>query len=214
VSIPGIQRLTLRDQAITALRDAIVSGRLSPGSHVSEVDTAAQLGISRGTLREAMLTLQNEGLLTSGPRGRLAVRHMSDQELRDLFDVRAALEALAARTLAGSATREQAVAALRVELESMEGAAVDDLDRRMAADMNFHRRLCALTDNDVLLRAWSSLESSILMSITNAGIDRAVHNMNVQRHLDIVEAIASGDQERAASSVRSHMDEAASVLLG
>jgi len=214
VSIPGIQRLTLRDQAITALRDAIVSGRLSPGSHVSEVDTAAQLGISRGTLREAMLTLQNEGLLTSGPRGRLAVRHMSDQELRDLFDVRAALEALAARTLAGSATREQAVAALRAELESMEGAAVDDLDRRMAADMNFHRRLCALTDNDVLLRAWSSLESSILMSITNAGIDRAVHNMNVQRHLDIVEAIASGDQERAASSVRSHMDEAASVLLG
>lgn len=214
MSIPGIQRLTLRDQAITALRDAIVSGRLSPGSHVSEVDTAAQLGISRGTLREAMLTLQNEGLLTSGPRGRLAVRHMSDQELRDLFDVRAALEALAARTLAGSATREQAVAALRVELESMEGAAVDDLDRRMAADMNFHRRLCALTDNDVLLRAWSSLESSILMSITNAGIDRAVHNMNVQRHLDIVEAIASGDQERAASSVRSHMDEAASVLLG
>lgn len=214
MSIPGIQRLTLRDQAITALRDAIVSGRLSPGSHVSEVDTAAQLGISRGTLREAMLTLQNEGLLTSGPRGRLAVRHMSDQELRDLFDVRAALEALAARTLAGSATREQAVAALRAELESMEGAAVDDLDRRMAADMNFHRRLCALTDNDVLLRAWSSLESSILMSITNAGIDRAVHNMNVQRHLDIVEAIASGDQERAASSVRSHMDEAASVLLG
>lgn len=214
MSIPGIQRLTLRDQAITALRDAIVSGRLSPGSHVSEVETAAQLGISRGTLREAMRTLQNEGLLMSGSRGRLVVRHMSDQQVRDLFAVRAALEALAARTLAVSERREEAVAALKDELRAMEGTGVDDLDRRMAADMDFHRRLCALTGNEILLRAWTSLETSILMSITNAGIDRAVRNMNVQRHLDIVDAIAGGDEERAASSVRSHMDDAASVLLG
>lgn len=99
-SILGLQRTTLRQQAVEALRRAITTGELEPGSHVSEIEMAGRLGISRGTLREAMRTLQIEGLLTAGTRGRLMVRHMSERELRDLFQVRAALEALAAATLA------------------------------------------------------------------------------------------------------------------
>ena len=91
----GLQRNTLRMQAIEALRRAITTGELAPGSHVSEIEMSTRLQISRGTLREAMRTLQLEGLLTEGSRGRLLVRRMDDEELRDLFRVRAALEALA-----------------------------------------------------------------------------------------------------------------------
>jgi DNA-binding GntR family transcriptional regulator len=212
-AILGLQRNTLRMQAIEALRRAITTGELPPGSHVSEIEMSARLQISRGTLREAMRTLQIEGLLTEGSRGRLLVRFMEEDELRDLFRVRAALEALAARTLAESDKRDDAVTALRAAADRMLAAEHGSLDVRMRSDLDFHRELCRLTGNETLLRAWSALEGSILMSITRSGIDRALRNMDVPRHLEIVDAIATGDPELAAITVSRHMDVAAETLV-
>ena len=86
-----------------------------------ETELSEALQISRGTLREAMRQLQQEGLISAGARGRLSVRHLDAKEIRDIFDVRAALESLAARELASRPDRAEAVAALR--------RAVDDMDR-------------------------------------------------------------------------------------
>jgi len=212
-AILGLQRNTLRMQAVEALRRAITTGELAPGSHVSEIEMSTRLGISRGTLREAMRTLELEGLLTSGSRGRLLVRLMDEDELRDLFRVRAALEALAARTLAESEEREAAVAALRAAVDRMIASENDSLDARMHADLDFHRELCRLSRNETLIRAWSALESTILMSITRSGIDRAIRNMDAPRHLEIVNAIATGDGDLAATTVEQHMQLAADTLI-
>ena len=103
-----------------------------------------------------MRTLQIEGLLTEGSRGRLLVRLMDDEELRDLFRVRAALEALAARTLAESPQRESAVESLRAAVGLMSAAENESLDARMRADLDFHRELCRQTGNETLMRAWSA----------------------------------------------------------
>ena len=67
--------------------------------------------------------------------------------------------------------------------------------------------------NETLLHSWSSLEGSIRMSIMFAGMDRALRNMDVKRHSDIVDAIESGDAEKAAATVRDHMAGAATVLV-
>ncbi|MCR2799698.1 MULTISPECIES: GntR family transcriptional regulator [unclassified Microbacterium] len=211
-SLLGLQRTTLRMQAVEALRHAIASGELAQGSHVSEIEMAGRLQISRGTLREAMRTLQLEGLLTEGGRGRLMVRQMSEQELRDLFQVRAALEALAARTLAVRADREEPVARLTEMANRMAGVP-ESLEHRMRADLDFHLEMCRLTGNETLVRAWTALEGSIQMSITHSGLDRAIENMNVARHLALVDAIATGDPDAAAAAVREHMDAAAHVLI-
>ena len=212
-AILGLQRNTLRMQAIEVLRRAITTGELPPGSHVSEIEMSNRLQISRGTLREAMRTLQIEGLLTEGSRGRLLVRLMNDEELRDLFRVRAALEALAARTLAESPQRESAVESLRAAVGLMSAAENESLDARMRADLDFHRELCRQTGNETLMRAWSALEGSILMSITRSGIERAVRNMDVARHLEIVDAIATGDPDTAAATVAQHMELATQTLI-
>ncbi|QIG39452.1 GntR family transcriptional regulator [Microbacterium sp. 4R-513] len=212
-AILGLQRNTLRMQAVEALRRAITTGELPPGSHVSEIEMSQRLQISRGTLREAMRTLQLEGLLTEGSRGRLLVRRMDDRELRDLFRVRASLEALAARTVAESPDRDAIVAKLRDAVERMHAAEDVSLDARMRADLDFHRELCRLSGNETLLRAWSALEGSIEMSITRSGIERAVRNMDVPRHLEIVDAIAGGDADRAAAVVEDHMARATETLI-
>jgi DNA-binding GntR family transcriptional regulator len=212
-SLLRLEKTSLREQALTALRRAITTGQLTPGTHLVETDLSEALQISRGTLREAMRQLQQEGLIAAGARGRLSVRHLDTKEIRDIFDVRAALESLAARELASREDRAGAVAELRKAVADMERWAASNLEDRIEADLKFHRTMCLLTGNETLLHQWSSLEGSIRMSIMFAGVDRALKNMDAKRHYDIVDAIESGEGDTAAAAVRSHMAGAAAVLI-
>ena len=212
-SLLRLEKTSLREQALTALRRAITTGQLTPGTHLVETELSEALQISRGTLREAMRQLQQEGLISAGARGRLSVRHLDAKEIKNIFDVRAALESLAAQDLAGREDRTAAVAELRKAVADMEKWAASNLEDRIEADLKFHRTLCHLTGNETLLHSWSSLEGSIRMSIMFAGVDRALKNMDAKRHLDIVDAIESGDVDKAAATVREHMAGAATVLV-
>src|SRR5688572_23502489 len=99
--LSSLDRSTLRERALGALRSAITSGQYRPGDHLGEVELAKHLGVSRGTVREALRHLQQEGLITSGPRGMLRVNRLTPEEVRELFQVRAALEALAVAEIIG-----------------------------------------------------------------------------------------------------------------
>jgi len=212
-SLLRLEKTSLRQQALVALRRAITSGELPPGTHLVETELSEALSISRGTLREAMRQLQQEGLISEGERGRMLVRHLDPKEIRDIFAVRCALESLAARDLCARQDREGSTAALRAAVEEMVRRENDSVDERIEADLDFHRTLCRLSGNDTLLHSWTSLEGSIRMSIMWAGLERAVTNMNARRHLDIVEAIESGDPALVSQTVDEHMGVAADVLV-
>jgi DNA-binding GntR family transcriptional regulator len=212
-SLLRLEKTSLREQALTALRRAITTGQLPAGTHLVETELSEALQISRGTLREAMRQLQQEGLISAGARGRLSVRHLDAKEIKNIFDVRAALESLAAQELARREDRAGAVAELRLAVSDMEKWAASNLEDRIEADLKFHRTMCHLTGNETLLHSWSSLEGSIRMSIMFAGVDRALKNMDAKRHLEIVDAIESGDADKAAATVREHMSGAATVLV-
>lgn len=209
----GLEKTSLRQQAVDALRRAITSGQLAPRSPLVETELSEMLQISRGTLREAMRQLQQEGLITVGARGRLIVRHLDDKEIRDIFAVRAALESLAARELAQLPDRATAIATLRATLDAMARAGNENLEGRIEADLEFHRTLCRLTGNETLLHSWISLEGSIRMSIMFAGLGKAVGNMDVDRHNEIVDAIDTGDADQAIQAVHTHMAWAAANLV-
>ncbi|WP_280402911.1 GntR family transcriptional regulator [Nocardia carnea] len=208
----GLEKTSLRQQAVAALRSAITSGVLAPSSPLVETELSEKLAISRGTLREAMRQLQQEGLITAGARGRLYVRHLDEKEIRDIFAVRAALESLAVRELAERPDRAELLPVLREALHAMTRAE-HSLDERIETDLDFHRVLCRLTGNETLLHSWQSLEGSIRMSIMWAGLDKAVGNMDVGRHSAIVEAIETGNADAAAAAVRHHMAGAAENLV-
>lgn len=212
-SLLGLDRTNLRQQALTALRRAITAGELPPGTHLVETELSEMLQISRGTLREALRELQQQGLVSAGPRGRLSVRSLEPREIQDIFTVRAALESLAARLLSNRDDRGDAVHTLRRAMEEMARAEKRGLEEQIEADLEFHRTLCILTGNETLLQSWQSLEGSIRMSIMFAGIGRAVRNMGVDRHAEIVDAIESGDADRARITIIAHMDDAAANLV-
>src|SRR6185312_8199337 len=141
-SLLRLEKTSLREQALTALRRAITTGQLPPGTHLVETDLSDALQISRGTLREAMRQLQQEGLISAGARGRLSVRHLDAKEIRDIFNVRAALESMAAHELAARRDRVDAVATLRRAVDDMDRSASSDLEDRIEADLRFHRTMC------------------------------------------------------------------------
>jgi DNA-binding GntR family transcriptional regulator len=209
----GLEKKSLREQALSALRAAITSGELEPGKHLVETELSDMLRISRGTLREALRQLEQEGLLSAGPRGRLSVRHLDEKEIRDIYDVRAALESLAARTLCELPERQTVIFSLRAAIDAMKAAERESLQKRVELDLEFHRTLCRLTGNETLLHTWESLEGSIRMSIMFAGLEKGVKNMSVDRHHDIVAAIETGDASLARKTIREHMDQAADNLV-
>ncbi|WP_457973261.1 GntR family transcriptional regulator [Arthrobacter sp. D1-17] len=212
-SLLGLQKKSLREQALAALRAAITSGALEPGRHLVETELSEMLQISRGTLREALRQLEQEGLVSPGPRGRLSVRHLDAKEIRDIYSVRAALESLAARTLCELPDRQRVIDSLRSAIQAMEEATHGSLEERVESDLEFHRTMCRLTGNETLLHSWESLEGSIRMSIMFAGLEKGVKNMSVARHHDIVAAIETGDASLARKTIREHMDTAAAVLV-
>lgn len=212
-SLLGLQKKSLREQALAALRAAITSGALEPGRHLVETELSDMLQISRGTLREALRQLEQEGLLSAGPRGRLSVRNLDAKEIRDIYSVRAALESLAARTLCELPDRQHAIDSLRAAIQAMEDATKGTLEERVESDLEFHRTMCRLTGNETLLHSWEALEGSIRMSIMFAGLEKGVKNMSVARHHDIVAAIETGDATLARNTIREHMDSAAAVLV-
>ena len=209
----GLQKKSLREQALAALRTAITSGELEPGRHLVETELSDMLQISRGTLREALRQLEQEGLVSAGPRGRLSVRHLDEKEIRDIYTVRAALESLAARTLCELPDRQHVITSLRSATDAMKAAEKESLQQRVESDLEFHRTLCRLTGNETLLHTWESLEGSIRMSIMFAGLEKGVKNMSVDRHHDIVAAIETGDASLARKTIREHMDTAAANLV-
>ena len=213
-SLVGLTKTNLREQALASLRTAITSGQLPPQTPMVETELSEQLQISRGTLREAMRQLQQEGLLVVAARGRLYVRSLGPKEIEDIFAVRSALESLAASTLASARRpRRRGRSPSRTARPHGPGRDNEDLERRIEADLDFHRTLCQLTGNEMLLHTWQSLEGSIRMSIMYAGRAPALGNMDVDRHSVIVDAIASGDAAAAFVAVEEHLGWAAANLM-
>jgi DNA-binding GntR family transcriptional regulator len=205
-SLSALDRSTLRERSLEALRAAILTGRYRPGDHLGEVELAGSLGVSRGTVREALRHLQQEGLVTSGNRGMLRVNSLTSAEVHELFRVRAALEGLAVREVIASPRREAAAEALRAAVERLSDE--DEAAARMEADLAFHLLLCRLSGNSMLVEAWQRLEGRMRVAILNGAAWQAPM-MARDRHVPIVEAIERGDVEAAVRVVDEHMAGAA-----
>jgi DNA-binding GntR family transcriptional regulator len=208
--LASLDRTTLRERALHALRGAITSGQYRPGDHLGEVELANRLAISRGTVREALRHLEQEGLVTAGHRGMLRVNQLSAAQIRGLYRVRAALEGLAVTTIIESPTRDAAVANLREALDRLADAGSDFTDR-VESDLAFHLLLCQLADNPMLVESWKHLEGRIRVAIMSHSSDQLPGIMSRDRHSPIVDAIEAGDAAAARAVVEQHMAVAADL---
>lgn len=209
----SLDRKTLRERALVVLRSAILSGHYRPGDHLGEVEIASRLSISRGTVREALRHLQQEGLVAPGARGMLRVRSLSSEQVHELFRVRGALEGLAVAEIVASPHRPHAVAELTAALDKL-AASSGDLPEQIEADLSFHALLCELSGNSVLLDTWRHLEGPIRVVVMSATSENRSAPMSAAHHRPIVEAIERGDADGAMAVLREHMSTAVKQLTG
>jgi DNA-binding GntR family transcriptional regulator len=210
--LTSLDRSTLRERALDALRAAITSGQYRPGDHLGEVELAGHLGVSRGTVREALRHLQQEGLVIPTARGMLRVRSHTATEIKELFQVRAALEGLAVQLLIASPKRDAAVTALRRSLSDLDDAHRDFI-AHVDADLAFHLLLCELSGNSMLATAWEQLAGRIRVTIMARGEGESTL-ISGGYHAPIVDAIEAGDLAKAVEVLQEHMDRAAERLAG
>lgn len=195
---------TLRERSTSQIRQMVVAGRLEPGEHIVEVRLSEDLGVSRSTLRESLRALEVEGLLVGDGRGHLLVRKLSSRQVLEVFEVREALEVVAATRVAQRLDVAVAVAKLRQSLDPLRDTSLG-FAQQIEYDLGFHRLLCELSGNDTLLESWQRLMGQLEMVIVGAGPIRAADRMRYEEHDVIVAAIETGDITHAEATVRSHM---------
>lgn len=207
-SLPKLTRTTLREQVLMSLREAILDGTFTPGDHLVETELAESYGVSRGTVREALRSLEQAGLVTTGTRGQVRVRTLGAAEIQEIFHVRAALEALAVDEIISRGGAAEAAAELHDLLPPAKSEDVDYLDR-LHSDLAFHERICELSGNATLLDTWKGLEDRMRVVMFSPGQGDPVDIMDSDHHSPLIEAIASEDHSAARSAFFSHMDDAA-----
>jgi DNA-binding GntR family transcriptional regulator len=161
-----IEPRSLSQQAAKMLRDAIMSGELSPGEHLNERAIARQMGISRVPVREAIQQLEHEGLVINTPNRGSFVRYFDEQDIKEIFDLRAVLEGLACQIIVQGGKLEAA------DFELLQGYVQDqqkaiaagDYDGWVDAEIQFHTFICKKAESKRLLEMWQNLHVQCLFA--------------------------------------------------
>jgi DNA-binding GntR family transcriptional regulator len=194
-----------RHGAYAHLREAILSARFEPGRKLSENELAAQLGVSRTPVREALAILRDERLVAIVPQLGTFVTLISEQAVADAAFVREALECAAIRLAAERAVPEQ-LALLQANLTAQERAQrADDAAAFDRLDEELHRTLCEVSGRsiawDLSRRANGHLDRVRRLSLPEPGYLGEM----VAEHRAVVAAIADADADRAEATLRHHL---------
>ena len=185
------------------LREDILSGVLAPASKLVEREIAAELGVSRVPVREALKTLAGEGLVLLRPRTSATVREFTPVDMADLDEVRSALEVLTFRLAANRRTRE-GLARLRATLDrEIQASQAGDQARAALEAANFHEVATSIAGNDMLLEIDRLLRGRIRRRLVQQEADA---ERSVREHEALYEAIATRDVAQTSALILGHMD--------
>ena len=204
LTLGRVDRLTLRDRVIESLREAILQGDLVPGTRLTEVKLSEEMGVSRGTIREAVLRLAQEHLILIRPRHGAEVRRLTSQELLDIYAVRGELEGLAAR-LAAARPRKEKERVLNERLKRMADSKMKPFLEQLAADIAFHEAICELSANEWLLATWRLLSGPIRGALVSAGPMLVQPRQTLEHHRLVASTIIAGRAEEAAAILVGHL---------
>lgn len=201
-----LQPQTLVDLVIDALISQAARGAVLPGDRIVEAELARKLGISRVPVREALRLLESQGIVVNEPYKGIRLRPVTNRRVHDLIEARTALETSAAhRAVAAGHNRDGWIAPLRAAVDEMDlMAARKDAYGIAAADTNFHRALCRLGGNSVVLDLWETLsrQSTIIFGLATLGKPMPAI---VDEHRELLSVFETGDRAAIADILHQHI---------
>lgn len=194
------------------LRRAIGEGELAPGQQLNEAELSRSLGVSRGPLREAMQRLTQEGLLVSIRNRGVFVIEVTDDDVRDMYLARTALERAAASRLIARRPEEAGQRLLEAVEAMAAGAEQGDIGAVTEADVSFHSMLVSLAESPRLTRMHTTLLVETRMCITALESRYTSQSPRLEEHRSIALAIRAADLRRVDQLLLEHMEDAISRL--
>lgn len=213
--LPRISRVSLRDEVVRAIRDAIIQGKLRPGEKIPEHSLADQLGVSRTPIREAIRTLEQQGLVETRARSGTFVARLRWEDARDSLFVRAALEELAVRQAIERLSSQQwddLCATLEGMLDGMQEA-IDRSDPVAATerDVEWHTTLIDAARNHYLSRTWRIVGLAVLIWSPERELypipRESLAVVFAMRHERLLAALRTREPDQAGAAVRAHVSE-------
>jgi DNA-binding GntR family transcriptional regulator len=205
VNIGGgrIDRRTLAVQAADVLRDRILGRELAPGSPLTEMSLAEELGLSRGTIRAGLQRLQLEGLVAQTPYAGWVVAELTARDAWELYTVRAALEGLAA-ALAASRPEADHVPLQDAFTQLKDACATGDRARISEADLGIHKAIVAMAGNNRLAGHYTLVEQQLRLVIASSNALVPSARDILAQHRPLVRAVLDGDASLAEQLAREH----------
>lgn len=203
--------VSLTDRAHRQLRADIIHGRIRPNQRLVAADLAEQMQISRTPVREALKLLAADGLVVGAKRGYM-VREHTGEEIREIYEIRAALEGMAARLVAQRATDERIEAIVAVGAHD-ERLAEADRSELVEYNTRFHQSIVDAAGNS-RLGELNGRNSEHFFSFRIAALYTDAEALaSVRGHAQLVRALLDRDDRAAADAAREHVLEALDVLL-
>lgn len=200
-----LEHVSLPEAVSRALRHRILNNELPAETRLVEANLAAEFGVSRGTIRDAMRSLSSEGLIAIVPRRYSVVTRMSHEDAEDVCFARYVLEDASVEGGLGR-NRKELVKALRLAMDHMSIAArTDDMDALVESDTSFHELLADISGRRRLTDLWRMLNSQ-MGALMRAEIERQGIGLTdaVQRHRGILDAVSDNDLARLRKELRDH----------
>ena len=204
---------TIRRRIYNFLREQLLSGEIQPHQHLIETKIAQDIGTSRTPVREALHSLELEGLIESIPRVGYVVKPISEAEVEEICEIRAAIEGVAARWAMGKAT-QKLIEDLKKNISiSEEKAAQGDPKAFVELDAQFHETIARLSGSKRLQELGQTLRRHMLRYRVQSIylIDNVLRA--IQGHKGILEAIEKGDLEEVNRAIKFHLEQSKKDIL-
>jgi DNA-binding GntR family transcriptional regulator len=198
----AVNRSSLREQVYEILRDQLDTGDLKPGSVIKQDEIATRLGVSRTPMREALLRLEQEGFIVIKPRSGIRVRRLTEQDIRNLYQMIGALEASVLVTESEALTDENIARMRRHNDEGRAALKVNDFDRYYRANLALHDSYLQLSNNRELVHNVTAMKQRLYDFPRKRTFVKQWELASVDEHEEIITHLEAGDFNWAAEIVR------------
>ncbi len=193
-----IHSLSLREQVVEQIRNAIIERRLNPGDHITEAQLTEELGVSRTPVREALILLEREGLVIPAATRGIMVRAFAERDVQDIFSMRTTLENFAGEMIIGylePADFRHLFESISLQKESIQQG---DFKKVRSIDMAFHRYLIDRTEHRLLIRQWTEIVAQIaaVLYLRAEAIPDYDEYQSINDHTAIAQAYQTHDLAR------------------
>lgn len=200
------ERRRLADDVYNQLMSAILSGEIGPEDRLVQERLAAEMEISRTPVREALMRLEQEGVLITSPRGGFTLYRIQEGEIRELYQARAAVESQAARILAAQNDAFKN-SELRATIERVENISKPSVQAYFNANRTIHRRFVELVENRYLLEMFDGIWNRGVAFQLFAAIEKVDLSRSLGDHMALVDAIETGDKTAALDAFIDHIQD-------